>query len=185
MFVGQEYRRKIQKRMSRLTARQDHAFALAFSKVYAYEVEWDGTAVLKDWLPDPVAELPYLFRGEGHALLEDLIWNQGRGSLLICCSFTHSSCRKFVQNTGNQLSKEVQKLNLRQYGHMKKQTREESERRRIRRGKIRRRKSLYLTKLTRLSIPTWRQTNETQHFAIGVVGWVNDYLLFLITSYNY
>ena len=69
--------------MSRLTALQDRAFALAFSKVFAYEVEWDGTAVLKDWVAEPGAELPYLFGGEGNALLEDLVWNWGRASLLI------------------------------------------------------------------------------------------------------
>ena len=32
-----------------------------------------------------------------------------------------------------------------------------------------------LTQLAR-SIPTWRQRNETRHFAIGVVGWVNLYM---------
>ena len=31
----------------------------------------------------------------------------------------------------------------------------------------------FLTKLVRLSIPTWRQRNETRYFAIGVVCWVN------------
>ena len=31
----------------------------------------------------------------------------------------------------------------------------------------------FLTKLVRLSIPTWRQRNETPHFAIGAVCWVN------------
>ena len=30
----------------------------------------------------------------------------------------------------------------------------------------------FLTQLAR-SIPTWRQKNETRHFAIAVVGWVN------------
>ena len=39
------------------------------------------------------------------------------------------------------------------------------------------RKNIYLIKLARLSIPTWRQTNETRHFAIGVVGWVNLFIV--------